>query len=176
MAKSVSPRRAFEAQVKAHFRALTPRLDAALERLVALPASASAAFLLFEYDSPNFSRDFAVSVWPMNRRGQPTAERHRLLTGRAVVVPEDVYDDPKYESLDPWATASKLLEHWFVTRWDRLPQRPFAVIGHHDSYFKTDLKTGQRTTYDEVLALAKASKRLLVAKRKPRVAKRRARR
>lgn len=172
----MSLKREFEAAVKAHFRVLTPLLDAELEGIVTSPFSSETKFLLFEYDSPHFGERFAVSAWPMSKSGEPTATRHTLLEGKAVAVPAKLYDQPKYEAIDHWHLASTLLEGWFVARWKRvlkqLEPRP-AIIGHHDSYFKTDLKTGERTNWDEVLKAARATPK---SPSQPRKRKRRVRR
>lgn len=152
-------KRDFAAAVKEHFLALTPLLDGELSKIASATYSKPTAFLLFEYDSPQFSKTFAVSVWPMNRKGKPTAERLRLLPRKAVVVPSAIYDDSKYEDTNPWHAASELLERWFVTRWKRLLRKSAALpafIGHHDSYFKTDLQTGARINWDAILASVRA--------------------
>ncbi len=159
----------FEAAVKAHFRKLTPLLDVELARVAKAPFSEDTRFLLVEYDSAHFGEDFSVSAWPMNKAGDPTAERRRLLEGKAVTVPPEIYDDPKYEELGHWDLASQLLERWFVTRWKhlhkKLKPRP-AVIGHHDSYFKTDLQTGERVNWDNVLKAARANPTTPMARRR----------
>lgn len=153
-------KREFEVAVKDHFLAITPLLDAALLSVVESKCSSSTRFFLFEYDSPHFSDAFTVSAWPMDRKGKVTGEGHWLLKGKAVAVPQEIYDDPKYEGIEPWETASKLLERWLVARWKRLRSKSGvypAFVGHHDSYFKTDLKTGTRINWDEVLEAARAT-------------------
>ena len=147
-------KREFAAAVKEHFLVLTPRLDVALATIGSATYLRATVFLHFEYDSPHFSDTFAVSAWPMSRKGKPTGERLELLPGKTVVVPSKIYDAPKFEDVGPWHTASGLLERWFVTRWRRLLRKnaPLpAFIGHHDSYFKTDLETGDRTNWDAIL-------------------------
>ena len=158
--------REFEAALKNHFLAMTALLDVELATVVSSPFESATKFLLFEYDSPMFSDEFAVSAWPMSEDGEPTAKGHWLLKGRAVVVPREIEDYPKYENINRWDLASKLLERWFVRRWKHV-QREFgpysAVIGHHDSFFKVDMNTGERTNWDQVL---EAASRVRETKRK----------
>lgn len=150
----MSLERKFEEAVLGHFSTITMILDRELCHVASSSYPAATNFLLFEYDSPHFSEDFTVSVWPMSGRGEVTGEGRWLLKGEVVAVPSTVYDDPVYEEIDPWAVASELFEKWLVSRWvyarkscSSLP----AFIGHHDSYFKTDLITGAQVNWDEVL-------------------------
>jgi hypothetical protein len=75
------------------------------------------------------------------------------------VIPAELDNDDGDAKLDTWAAASGVFERWFLERWQRVQEKfaPMpAVMGHHDSYFKTDLNTGTRTNMDEVLKAARA--------------------
>jgi hypothetical protein len=115
------------------------------------------SFLLIEYESSQFSDEFAVSLWAMDADGEPLdREGHWFLKGRTVVVPSEIYDDEKYEAIEPWDTASELLEQWFVQAWRAHGHKALpGYIGHHDSYFKTDLATSEEVNWDNIVARAK---------------------
>ena len=144
----------FAEAVKEHFKQITPLLDAELQSIFRKGACAPpVSFCLIEYDSPSFGEEFAVSLWPMNADGSPIGEGYWFLKGKAVTVPPGIYEDSKYEDIEPWGTASELLEQWFVARTAQIRDEAECplFIGHHDSYFKTDLRTGKQTTWDQIL-------------------------
>lgn len=147
-------KRRFKDAVKQHFAAITPLLDAELAEVAMAPHPEGTRFLMFEYDSPQFSDSFAVSVWAMDDSGNATGAGRWLLAGQAEAVPPEVYDAPRYEDIAPWATASKLLERWMAARWNVVhgsaPAYP-AFIGHHDSHFKAHLRSGAKTSWDDIL-------------------------
>jgi len=123
-----------------------PSLDAELAATV--PAFAErAAWLLFEYDSPSF----ADSLVPMSADGA-FGSPHWVLEGDAVVVPGGLFHDEQYEPIEPWDRASDLFESWLIARWNAFPSKPAcpAFVGHHDSYFVRDLRTGEQTNTDEI--------------------------
>ena len=147
-------RQEFVKSVSDHFQQITPLLDAELTSVLHRAYPSVVKFLLLEYDSPHFSEDFSVSMWPMDSHGKPVGDGHWFLKGKAVVVPPEIYEAEKYEEIEPWDTASELLECWLIERWSRiakLRQLHPAFIGHHDSYFKKNLLTGERTNWDEIL-------------------------
>lgn len=143
----------FVAAVQKHFERLTPLLDAELISAGEYDYSEEVKFLLIEYDSPHFSEEFSVSLWPMDRDGEATADGHWFLKGKAVAVPPEIYEDERFESIEPWGIASELLEQWFIERWgNKAGQSLPAYIGHHDSYFKRSLHTGNQINWDEIIA------------------------
>ena len=147
-------RQEFVKSVIEHFQQITPLLDAELTSLTHMAYPKVVKFFLFEYDSPHFSEDFSVSMWPMDTDGEPVGDGHWFLKEKAVVVPPEIYEAEKYDDIEPWDTASELLECWLVERWSRiakLSQFHPAFIGHHDSYFKKDLLTGEEISWDEIL-------------------------
>ena len=151
MTKARSIADEFSEAVNAHLASLETKVDAALARLVESDAAA-AQWLLFEYDSPRFAETFAVTVVPM-LAGGASGEPRPLLDDGSLVVPPAIYDDPHFEEAEPWDTASELLEQWLVKRWSLIPgSRPPAFVAHHDSFFKTDMADGGRTSDDELYA------------------------
>lgn len=139
--------------VKSHLDGLVARFDHEIEGVVGRRFPHGTAFLLFEYDSQHFADDFCVGVWPMDAAGEPIGDGHWFLRGDFVVVPRTIYGDEKYEEVEPWETASRLLEDWIVDRWQHVPSaRLPAFIGHHDSYFKRELATGDETDWDKIIA------------------------
>jgi hypothetical protein len=147
----------FSKAVKNHFLEITPLVDVELALVVQKTYPTLVKFLLFEYNSPQFSEDFSVSIWPMNAAGEPTGEGHWLLKGKVVAVPAEIYGAEKYEEIEPWHVASELLERWLVKRWSKTKKSERimqAFIGHHDSYFKKDLLTGKQINWDEILKIA----------------------
>lgn len=145
----------FATEVQKHFAALTPLLDAEITDVAKANYPDDVKFFLVEYDSPEFSEKFSVSLWPMDRRGEAVAEGHWFLIDTAVVVPSEIYDAERFDSINPWQTASGLFEQWFIERWQQcalgcLP----AFIGHHDSYFKRNLQTGEQFNWDQIVSKA----------------------
>jgi hypothetical protein len=137
-----------------HFQQITPPLDSELTAVLHRTYPKVVKFLLVEYDSAHFSEDFSVSMWPMDSHGKPVGDSHRFLKGKAMVAPPEIYEAEKYEEIEPWETASELLECWLIERWSRIEkvrQHYPAFIGHHDSYFKKDLLTGEEINWDEIL-------------------------
>ena len=107
-------------------------------------------FLMLEYDSPHFSENFAVFTFPV-LAGGIVGEVRRLLEDGSVVVPSSIYDASRFEVVEPWDTASDLLEKWLLDRWAVVPgPRPAAFVAHHDSHVKTNLADGARITADEI--------------------------
>lgn len=93
----------------------------------------------------------------MDADGQPVdREGHWFLKGRTVVVSAEIYDDEKYEAIEPGEVASELLEQWFAHAWRAHgPEGLPAYIGHHDSYFETDLSNSEVVNWDIIVARAK---------------------
>jgi hypothetical protein len=144
----------FVGAVSDHFRQITPLLDSELAAMTRKTYPGSVRFFLFEYDSPHFSEDFPVSMWPMGTDGNPVEDGLWFLKGKAVAAPTEIYEAEKYEVIEPWDTASELLECWLVERWSKIAEQRRAYrafIGHRDSYFKKNLLTGQQTNWDEIL-------------------------
>jgi len=141
----------FSNAVKNHFVKIEPLLDAEFALVSQRTYPTSVKFLLFEYDSPQFSQDFSVSVWSMNAEGEPVGEVYWLLKDKVVAVPAETYEAEKYEEIDPWHIASELLERWLTKRWSKTVKKEQAYpafIGHHDSYFKKNLLTGRQVSWD----------------------------
>ena len=142
----------FCTEVQQHFKKLSPLIDADLATALNRGFPEAIKFLLVEYDSPHFSEDFSVSIWPFNRRGEVAADGYWFLKDWEVAVPPETYDSERFEKIDPWALASELLVTWSIDRWRRCASnRPPAFIGHHDSYFKRNLDTGTQTNWDEIV-------------------------
>jgi hypothetical protein len=144
--------------VRQHFEKITPRLNKEMAMIAELSWEEDTSFLLIEYDASEFSEKFFVALWPMDADGECIdREGHWFLKGRTVVVPSEIYDDEKYEAIEPGEVASELLEQWFAQAWRAHgPKAPPAYIGHHDSYFKTDLATSGQVNWDSIVARAKA--------------------
>ncbi len=143
----------FVSSVQKHFEGLRPLLDAEIISVCATDSSKDVRFILVEYDSPHFSEDFSVSLWPMDGHGQAVGDGHWFLKGKAVAVPPEIYEAERFDSIDPWSVASELLEEWFIERWQTYARHfPPAFIGHHDSYFKRNLHTGNQINWDEIIA------------------------
>lgn len=148
----------FVERVRRHFQEITPQLNIEMAMIAELSWDEETSFLLIEYDASQFSDDFFVALWAMDADGEPVdREGHWFLKGRTVVVPSEIYDDEKYEAIEPGEMASELLEQWFAQAWRAHgPKALPAYIGHHDSYFKIDLATGQEVNWDSIVARAKA--------------------
>ena len=148
----------FVARVLRHFQEITPQLNIEMAMIAERSWEEETSFLLIEYDASEFSDEFFVALWPMDSDGEPVdREGHWFLKGRTVVVPSEIYDDEKYEEIEPGETASELLEQWFAQAWRAHgPKALPAYIGHHDDYFKTDLATSGRVNWDSIVARAKA--------------------
>lgn len=144
----------FVERVRRHFQEITPQLNQEMEMIAELSSEDATSFLLIEYDASQFSDEFFVAMWAMDADGEPLdREGHWFLKGRTVVVPSDIYDDEKYEAIEPGEKASELLEQWFAQAWRAHgPKALPAYIGHHDSYFKTDLATSGVVNWDAVSA------------------------
>ena len=105
----------FVERVGQHFQKITPRLNKEMAMIAELSWDEEARFLLIEYDASRFSDEFFVALWAMDADGEPVdREGHWFLKGRTVVVPSEIYDDEKYEAIEPGETASVLLEQWFA--------------------------------------------------------------
>ena len=144
----------FVEAVSEHFRQLTRAFDAELASVAQMSYPRATKFLLFEYDSPTFGEEFSVFLSAMDANGEPIGDGYQFLQGKAVTVPAELYEADKYEEIDPWATASELLESWLIERWSNVAgtRKAYpAFVGHHDSYFKTNLMTGQQINWDEIL-------------------------
>ncbi|WP_027532368.1 hypothetical protein [Bradyrhizobium sp. WSM3983] len=148
----------FVERVRRHFQEITPQLNQEMEMIAELSWEDATSFLLIEYDASQFSDELFVAMWAMDADGEPLdREGHWFLKGRTVVVPSDIYDDEKYEAIEPGEMASELLEQWFAQAWRAHgPKALPAYIGHHDSYFKTDLATSGVVNWDSIIARAKA--------------------
>jgi hypothetical protein len=143
----------FVTLVQKHFEGLTPLLDEEIIAVCANDYSEDVRFFLVEYDSPHFSEDFSVSLWPMDGHGQPVGDGHWFLKGKAVAVPPEIYEAERFESIDPWSVASGLLEEWFIKTWQKNARHFLpAFIAHHDSYFKRNTQTGKQINWDEIIA------------------------
>ena len=150
----------FVERVRQHFQEITPQLNIELAMIAELSWDEDARFLLIEYDASEFSDEFFVALWPMDADGEPVdREGHWFLKGRTVVVPSEIYDDEKYEEIEPGEVASELLEEWFAQAWRAHgPKALPAYIAHHDSYFMTDLATSGQVNRDSIVARARAGR------------------
>ena len=148
----------FVQAVQQHFQKISPQLNLEISMIAELSWDEEARFLLIEYDASDFSDEFFVALWAMDADGEPVdREGHWFLKGRTVVVPSKIYDDEKYEAIEPGEVASELLEQWFAEEWRAHgPKALPAYIGHHDSYFKTDLANSGTVNWDSILVRAKA--------------------
>lgn len=151
-------KREFVERVWRHFQEIAPQLNIEMAMIAELSWEDAPSFLLIEYDASQFSEEFFVAMWAMDADGEPVdREGHWFLKGRTVVVPSEIYDDEKYEAIEPGETASELLEQWFAQAWRAHgPKALPAYIGHHDSYFKIELATSEEVNWDSIVARAKA--------------------
>ncbi|MGY0574409.1 hypothetical protein ACTGJ9_027810 [Bradyrhizobium sp. RDM12] len=119
----------FVERVRRHFREITPQLNMEMAMIAELSWADTTSFLLIEYDASQFSDEFSVGLWAMDADGEPAdREGHWFLKGRTVVVPSEIYDDEKYEAIEPGETASELLEQWFAKRGVPMGIRRFQRI------------------------------------------------
>jgi hypothetical protein len=142
----------FTQLVNEHLASLAVPFNKELEAYLSHPFSAATKFHLFEYDSQHFSDDFAVCVFPMGDDGEAVGEGHWFLEGDAVVVPESIYLAERFEEIEPWVSATDICESWLVKQFAALNQMRISVfLGHHDSYFKCDMTTGEQITWDKII-------------------------
>lgn len=100
----------FEEKVLAHFKVLSPFLDEELAKIAGGNYENEVSFIFFEYDSSLFAKEFAVTGWLMDSRGNRIGEAIRLIQDQKFVVSPDIYNDETYEDIDPWDLASELFE------------------------------------------------------------------
>ena len=144
----------FATAVTCHFACLSCALDSELQSVAEHNYDPSVKLLLFEYDSPHFSEDFTVVVWPVGSAGRVVGAGRWLLKDGTVAVPAEIYWDGKYEEIEPWGVASSLMEGWIAERWKKFAECCGTIseyIGHHDSHFKTNLQDCSRTSWPEIL-------------------------
>lgn len=144
----------FATEVTCHFSCLSSALDAELRSVARSNWGPGVKFLLFEYDSPHFSEDFTVVVWSVGLAGRVVGPGHWLLKDGTVAVPAEIYWDCKYEEVEPWGVASRLMEDWFAERWKNCAECCATIpayIGHHDSHFKMNLQDCSQISWPEIL-------------------------
>jgi hypothetical protein len=148
----------FVERVQRHFQEIAPQLNEEIAMIAGQSWEEETSFLLIEYDASQFSDESCVALWAMDADGEPVdREGYWFLKGQTVVVPFEIYDDEKYEAIEPGEVASELLEQWFAHAWRAHgPKALPAYIAHHDSYFMTDLATSGQANWDNILARAKA--------------------
>ncbi|WP_444928586.1 hypothetical protein ACJJIF_11980 [Microbulbifer sp. SSSA002] len=146
----------FERLILQHLQSVESPFERELEKLVAGGFAASAEVFLIAYDSPHFDEDFPVFACAMESAKKFKGKSQRILSNEFeyVVVPSEIYNDEKYEDIEPWGSASRIVERWICERWKsasiELTKIP-VVIGHHDSFFKIDVITGESVSWDAVV-------------------------
>lgn len=91
--------------VLAHLSSLNEIFEKELFSLKTLNYPDSVKFLQIEYDSPSFAENFSVCLYALNKDGDLVGDVHWFLKGVAVVVPAEIYENEKYEDIEPWHTA-----------------------------------------------------------------------
>lgn len=139
----------FETAVRSHLATLVDRFDKELRVLLDTTDPEDSSLILFEYDSPHFADDFAVVMHFLRGPYDPVWSDN-LLSNTYLVAPE-VYEDPRYEPINPWGRASAILEDWLIERWKPHHRYPLpAYAGHHDSNFCKRLSDGKEMMWDDV--------------------------
>ncbi|WP_043973663.1 MULTISPECIES: hypothetical protein [Acinetobacter] len=147
---------------QAHLTSIEHQLNKELAMLSNRSWHETTKFLLIEYDSSQFDSQFSVSLWAMDERGNSiNSNTHDFLMDNTIAIPVEIYDydnyanDEEWDEVDPWATASTLIEQWFAQQWSIHTLINFpAYIGHHDSYFKTELSNLVQIDWDAILKRA----------------------
>ena len=138
--------------VKAHLKSLKVIFMKELFKVSNQNFSDEVKFLQIEYDSPMFSRNFSVCMYAMDKEGKLVEEVYWFLKSMAVVVPAEIYDTEKYEEIEPWSTASSILESWLMACWAKTGNQKYPTyLAHHDSYFMRDISNGSKTNWDKII-------------------------
>ncbi|MBY7859103.1 hypothetical protein KW419_12695 [Vibrio fluvialis] len=141
--------------VLAHLNSLNEIFETELSSWENRDYSVEVKFLQIEYDSPCFSEEFSVCIYALNKDGGLIGDVHWFLKGVAVVVPAEIYEDEKFEDIEPWSTASEVLELWVMDRWQKAGMRKYpCYLAHHDSYFMRNVIDGSQTNWDKIIEAA----------------------
>lgn len=140
-----------------HLNRLNNKFETQLSEFVNQAFSDDVKHLNIEYYSPCFSDEFSVYFYALDKSANRVGDIHKFLEHCAVVVPAEIFEDEKYEDIDPWSTASEILESWLRERWKNAGSQQYpAFVAHHDSHFLRNLADGSRTNWDELAnAMAK---------------------
>jgi len=141
--------------VTKHLESLIPQFEKELSDVANQTFPKGVKFLQIEYDSPVFSEDFSVYMFAMNKEGNLVGDVYWFLKNKAVVVPAEIYESEKYEEIEPWETASNILESWLINRWENAGNRHYPTyLAHHDSYFMRNIETGADINWDKIIETA----------------------
>lgn len=145
----------YSESVLRHLNSLSGKFEKELSEVASRDFSDEVKFLKIEYDSPCFSDDFSVCLYAFNKDGDLVGDVYWFLRNTAVVVPAEIYEDEKYEAVDPWSTASDILESWIIDRWKNSGNHKYPTyLAHHDSYFMRDIRDGSQTNWDKIIEAA----------------------
>ena len=138
--------------VKAHLDTLVDPFLKELKSVIDSLPKTGIQLIVFEFDSPCFSDEFSLSIFPCDSTGELAGDAHWFLEGEYVAVPEEIFDNPKYEEIEPWILASEIFENWVIQLWQENITCSYpAYIGHHDTHFKRIMKSGLQTNWDDIL-------------------------
>ena len=130
----------------------------------------SALYFEYEYDYMD------IVFWAENKKGDvitdilvlPTQRKDNAITDskwksffpeniwrEVIELEESCEDDDFYDLLDEYnEEKTRLFKEWFFNCWNIAANRteniPDAYFSIHDTYFRTDLKTGRRINQDEI--------------------------
>ena len=148
-------RKEYREFVSTHLNGLNERFEKELSDVANQNFSDAVKFLKIEYDSSCFSDEFSVCFYSLDKNGNLVGDVHWFLKDMAVVVPADVYEDERYEDIEPWDTASDMLETWLMDRWRVAGNHIYpAYLAHHDSYFQCNIIDGSQTNWDKMIEAA----------------------
>jgi hypothetical protein len=138
--------------VTGHLESLSTQFEEELSRVSHQAFPEEVKFLKIEYDSPTFSDNFSVYMFAMNKKGKLVGDVYWFLENKAVVVPSEIYEAEKYDEIEPWETASNILEEWLIMRWKNAGNMNYpAYLAHHDSYFMRNIANGSDTNWDKII-------------------------
>lgn len=142
--------------VISHLESLSTQFEEELSVFVNKIFPPEVKFLQIEYNSPTFSESFSVYIFAANKDGKLVDDLYWFLKGQSVVVPSNIFQDEKYNDIEPWETASEILESWLISRWAKAGTCDYpGYIAHHDSYFMRKIDDGSDINWDKIIEAAK---------------------
>ncbi|MGO2478531.1 MAG: hypothetical protein ACTH7Q_09235 [Pseudoalteromonas sp.] len=135
-----------------HLESINQQFEEELSIVCNLTFAQEVKFLQIEYDSSTFSDKFSVYMFALNSEGNLMGDVYWFMKNKTIVVPANIYDCEKYEEIEPWSTASDILENWLIARWAKSGNTNYPVyLAHHDSYFMRNIKNGTDISWDKII-------------------------
>lgn len=142
----------FKNLVKTHLASLDAIFETELANVLQQPYASEAKCFFIEYESQSFDSHFSVCLYAIDIEANLVGKVHWFLENKAVVIPDKIYLSEEYEAIEPWATASTILEVWLIKRWAAVGNNKLPVyLSHHDSYFVQNIATGANTNWDNIM-------------------------